>query len=139
MTALGDIVGEPDGATPLDPGEMEGLLFKHITTRGELDELEQANLQAGMKWLNSQKRKKDVDPLTESFVRMLHKKLFGQVWGWAGTFRKTGKNIGVDAIYIGVELRKLLDDTRYWIEYGTYSAKELGARFHHRKLDACSS
>ena len=34
----------PEGATPLDPNEMGGLKFKHITTRGELDELEQANI-----------------------------------------------------------------------------------------------
>lgn len=27
----------PEGATPLDPDEMEGLKFTHITARGELD------------------------------------------------------------------------------------------------------
>jgi hypothetical protein len=27
----------PDGATPLDPNELGGLKFKHVTTRGELD------------------------------------------------------------------------------------------------------
>ena len=42
---------EPDGATPLDPDEKEGLRFKHITTRGELDQLEQANIVEGMQWL----------------------------------------------------------------------------------------
>ncbi|MCA8892609.1 MAG: hypothetical protein KDA56_12485, partial [Hyphomonas sp.] len=45
------IIGEPDGATPLDPDELEGLRFDHITTRGELDELEQANIQTGLLWL----------------------------------------------------------------------------------------
>ena len=35
---------EPDGATPLDPDEIRGLKFDHVTTRGELDELEQANI-----------------------------------------------------------------------------------------------
>ena len=34
----------PDGATPLDPDEMEGLRFRHISTRGELDQLEQAGI-----------------------------------------------------------------------------------------------
>jgi len=34
----------PDGATPLDPDEMAGLRFPHIATRGELDQLEQANI-----------------------------------------------------------------------------------------------
>lgn len=126
---MSKIVGEPEGATPLDPNEMAGLVFKHIQTRGQLDELEQVNIQAGMKWLMRQKK---ADPFTEQFVCELHKRLFGQVWDWAGSFRKTGKNIGCDAIQIGIELRNLLDDARYWVEHDTYPAKELAARFHHR-------
>lgn len=124
-----EIVGSPDGATPLDPDEMEGLRFTHIQTRGQLDQLEQITVQAGMKWLKKQKK---ADPITEGFVCDLHKKLFGDVWSWAGSFRKTGKNIGCDAIYIDVELKKLLDDARYWVDNNTYPPKELAARFHHR-------
>jgi Fic-DOC domain mobile mystery protein B len=118
-----------DGVTPLDPDEMEGLRFKHVATRGELDQLEQANIQKGMAWL---KRQKNPDILTENLVCNLHKQLFGDVWTWAGNFRKTGKNIGVDPIQIAVQLRVLLDDVRYWIEHETYPAKELAARFHHK-------
>ena len=81
----------PDGATPLDPDEMEGLRFKHISTRGELDQLEQASITEGMKWLGKQKAP---NVLTERFVCDLHKRLFGDVWKWAGSFRKTEKNIG---------------------------------------------
>ena len=42
----------PEGATPLDADELEGLKFPHVTTRGELDHLEQANIEAGLLWLN---------------------------------------------------------------------------------------
>ena len=35
----------PEGATPLDPDEMVGLKHKHVTTKSELDHLEQANIQ----------------------------------------------------------------------------------------------
>jgi hypothetical protein len=45
------IAAEPTGATPLDPDEMEGLKFKRITTRGQLDELEQANMGCGLHWV----------------------------------------------------------------------------------------
>lgn len=123
------IVGEPDGSTPLDPDEMTGLLFKHVTTRGELDQLEQANVDEGMQWL---KRQKTPDVLTEGFACDLHKKLFGKVWKWAGSFRKTEKNLGVDPIHIAIQLRQLFDDAQYWIENGTYPPKELAARFHHK-------
>ncbi len=123
------VMGYPEGVAPLDPDEMEGLRFKHVATRNELDQLEQANIEKGMAWL---KRQKSPDILTEELVANLHKQLFGDVWTWAGNFRKTGKNIGVDAIQIAVQLRVLLDDVRSWIEHETYPPKELAARFHHK-------
>jgi Fic-DOC domain mobile mystery protein B len=119
----------PESATPLDPDEMEGLRFKHISTRGELDQLEQANITEGMKWLG---RQKTPDVLTERFVCDLHRWLFGDVWKWAGSFRKTEKNIGVDPFQLASQLQQLLDDVRYWVENDTYPPKELAARFHHK-------
>jgi Fic-DOC domain mobile mystery protein B len=119
----------PESATPLDPDEMEGLRFKHVSTRGELDQLEQANITEGMKWLG---RQKTTDLLTGGFVCDLHRWLFGDVWKWAWSFRKTEKNIGVDPFQIGSQLRQLLDDVRYWVENDTYPPKELAARFHHK-------
>ena len=123
---LGDF---PDGATPLDPDELNGLRFKHVSTRGELDQLEQAGITEGIKWLDKQK---NPDVLSETFVLALHKRLFGSVWKWAGTFRRTEKNIGVDPAQVAIELRQLLDDAKYWVEHRTFPPKELAARFHHR-------
>ena len=118
----------PDGATPLDPNELGGLKFKHIMTREELDELEQANIESGLRWLARHRG----DVLTDDFAIRLHKRLFGDVWDWAGTFRKTGKNIGIDPVHIPVELRILTDNARYWAEHETYPASEAAVRFHHR-------
>src|SRR5262245_43076921 len=98
----------PEGATPLDPNELCGLKFKHITTREELDELEHANIESGLLWLGRHRG----DVLTDDFAITLHRRLFGDVWDWAGSFRKTGKNIGIDPIHIPVELRMLMDNTR---------------------------
>lgn len=119
----------PEGATPLDPDEREGLKPKHITTHGELDELEQINIQAGLRWLARNRRK---DILSDDFLCTLHKRLFGEVWEWAGSYRLTEKNIGIDPLYIGVQLRMLVDEARYWAEHGTYPPLEAAARFHHR-------
>lgn len=120
----------PDGATPLDPNEMEGLKHPHLDTRGELDQLEQQNIQDGYRWLARQRKHKDF--LSEAFLLDFHQHLFGAVWSWAGSFRRTDKNIGVDRFYIGIELRNLLNDARYWVEHGTYQREEFAARFHHR-------
>src|SRR6266567_1740496 len=118
----------PDGATPLDPNERGGLKHKHITTRGELDELEQVNIESGLRWLTRQRG----DVLTENFATTLHKQLFGDVWDWAGSLRKTGKNIGVDPVQIGAQLRQLMDDAKYWAERKTYPPSEAAVRLHHR-------
>jgi Fic-DOC domain mobile mystery protein B len=123
------LVDYSDGATPLDPDELDGLKFKHVSTRGELDQLEQASITEGLEWLDKQK---NPDVLSEAYVLELHKRLFGSVWKWAGIFRRTEKNIGIDPTQIAIQLRQLLDDAKYWVEHGTYSPKELAARFHHK-------
>jgi Fic-DOC domain mobile mystery protein B len=119
----------PPGATPLDPNELDGLKHKHIKTQAELNELEQANVQSGLLWLARQKP----DVLTDAFAIQLHEKLLGEVWDWAGKFRKTGKNIDfVKAIQVPVELRMLMDYAKHWAKNKTYEPLEAAVRFHHR-------
>ena len=119
------------GQTPLDEDEKEGLLISTITTRGELDEFEQLGVEKAIEW--SMKRKLVLENiLTEDFVRELHKRMFSDIWRWAGEFRTTNKNIGVDKNEIRPELKKLLDDCRYWIDNKVFVVDEIGARFSHR-------
>ena len=125
-----DVIAEPEGATRLDPDEREGLRYPHVETRQELNTLEQQNILQGLNWLAKQRKFRDY--LCEDFACELHRQLFGRVWRWAGQFRKTEKNIGIDPLHIGVQLRLLLDDTRYWAEHGTYNREEFAAHFHHR-------
>jgi Fic-DOC domain mobile mystery protein B len=120
-----------EGQTPIDDDEKEGLLVKTITTKGELDEFEQLNIQQAVEW--SMKTKFDRKKfLTEDFLLLIHKKMFGGVWDWAGTKRKTNKNIGVDKTLISMELKKLIDDCNYWIENNTFNQEEIAIRFSHR-------
>ena len=70
--------------------------------------------------------------LTDAFALQLHKRLFGDVWRWGGTLRRTGKNIGVDPLHIAVQLRACVDDARFWFEHKTYPPNEAAIRFHHR-------
>lgn len=126
---MSDVMEEPEGATPLDPDELEGLRPRHVTTRAELNELEQANIDAGLLWLHRRRRH---DVLTLDFLQLLHKQLFGKVWKWAGTFRRTEKTIGADPRHIGERTLGLLGDVRYWVANDTYSPIESALRFHHR-------
>ena len=120
-----------DGQTPLDEEEKEGLLIPSIATRGELDEFEQQNIEQAVQWTFGRSFKPET-VFTEDFVRLLHKRMFGEVWAWAGTFRKTNKNIGIDKWQIPIELRCLLDDVRYWHENNTYPPDEIAVRFKNR-------
>ena len=118
----------PPGATPLDADERASLIPGHIATQGELNEWEQLNILHGEGWAHSQRR----DILDEQFLRRLHREMFGETWRWAGRFRTSDKNIGVDWLRIGVEVKNLLDDIRFQIEHGAMAADEVAVRFHHR-------
>ncbi|MFH0736719.1 MAG: mobile mystery protein B [bacterium] len=120
-----------DGQTPLDEEEKEGLLIKTITTRIELDEFEQLGVEKANEWILG--RNMDVNKIiTEDFIKELHKKMFGDVWQWAGEFRKSNKNIGVDKFTIAVELKKLLEDCNFWISNQTFNEDEIAIRLSHR-------
>jgi Fic-DOC domain mobile mystery protein B len=120
-----------EGQTPIDEDEKEGLLIKTISTRGELDEFEQANIQQAVEWTIKTRFEKD-EILTQDFILLVHKKMFGEVWEWAGTKRKTNKNIGVDKYQISSEIKKLMEDCRYWIDNKTFIPDEIAIRFSHR-------
>jgi Fic-DOC domain mobile mystery protein B len=119
---------QDDAATPLSEEEQEGLIPSYITLRSELNEAEQANILEAQEWAFTRKR----NVLDERFLNNLHKRMFGHVWRWAGQYRRTGKNIGIDACRIPLELRQLIDDCRFWIENKTYEPDEIATRFHHK-------
>lgn len=120
-----------DGQTPLDEEEKEGLLIPAVATRGELDEFEQQNIEQAVQWTLGRAIKPET-VFTEEFIRMVHKRMYADVWAWAGEFRKTNKNIGIDKWQIPTELRCLLDDARCWHENNTYPPDEIAVRFKHR-------
>lgn len=120
-----------NGQTPLSEEEMEGLKIPSISTRGELDEVEQLNIQKAIEWTIRLKIKPE-QLFSEKFVLDLHKKMYGDVWKWAGTFRKSEKNIGIKSYYIAIQLKQLLDDALFWFNNNTYSKEETAIRFKHK-------
>jgi len=122
-----------EGQTPLDDDERDGLRIVSITTRGELDEFEQLGVEQAVAC--SMKRRFTIDPiLTEEFVKEVHRRMFSEIWTWAGEFRSTNKNLGVDAYEIRQELKKLLDDCLYWVNQNTFPPDEIAVRFGHRMV-----
>ena len=120
-----------DGQTPLDEDEKQDLI-PTILTRADLDRFEQENIIEARRWVMQKSVLTRQDIFTERFLLGLHKRMFGQVWTWAGAYRKSNKNIGVDYYQISTELHKLLGDSKYWLEHQTYEITDLAIIFHYR-------
>ncbi len=120
-----------NGQTPLDEDEKAGLLIPTITTREELDEFEQLNIEEALQWVLG-KTFNDQLLFSDKFVKELHKRMYGNVWKWAGEFRKTNKNLGVDKWQISTALKILNDDAIYWLNNQIYNPDEFAVRYKHR-------
>jgi Fic-DOC domain mobile mystery protein B len=119
---------EPEHATSLTPEECRGLIPAHIAYRSELNEAEFENIARAQDWALARKR----DPISETFVKELHRRMLGDVWKWAGKFRTSERNLGIPFYEIPVALRQFLDDTKAWMEHAAYPPDEIAVRFHHR-------
>jgi Fic-DOC domain mobile mystery protein B len=119
---------DDEANTPLAPEEREDLVPSYITLRHELNEAEQINIDEALRWAESRKR----DVLDREFLNEFHRRMFGDVWRWAGQYRTTARNIGVDAYRIAMDVQQAIDDARYWVENTTYSPDEIAVRFSHR-------
>ncbi len=71
--------------------------------------------------------------LEVDFLRELHKRMFGEVWRWAGEYSKErDRRIGSDNYMIPIDLRALMEEVRYWLDHDSYPPDEIALRFHHR-------
>ena len=127
---MSDVFDQPgDAATPLTVEEQRDLIPSYISTRDDLNEAEQQNILRGQDWAL---RRRKPGLLNEKFITQLHKQMLGEVWRWAGDFRRSERNLGIPFYEIPAALRHLLDDVKAWIEVKSFSPGEIAVRFHHR-------
>lgn len=127
--------GDADGATPLDPDELDGLIPAGILSRADLNAWEQSGIRTARSWVLDRRRPVPADRLlTERFLRELHRRMFGNTWRWAGHYRQSDTNIGVHWPTIPVAMHDALADTTAWLTYETWPRRELLARSHHRMV-----
>ena len=119
---------QDDAATLLTDEERVELIPHWITLRAELNEAEQDNIVEALEWAFTRRR----NILDQRVLKELHRRMFGRVWRWAGSFRRTARNIGVDAYRIPADLGQLLDDCMFWVDNKSYEPDEIAVRFHHR-------
>jgi Fic-DOC domain mobile mystery protein B len=129
LLQTGDEAG--DGSTLLSPEEEDDLI-PSLSTKQELNEWERLNILEAYAWALAPRNIRRFDPLTEPYIRMLHRRMFDQTWKWAGTYRTTEKNIGVPFCYIAESLAMLLGDAHFWLDRSCFDPDEMAIRFHHR-------
>lgn len=122
-----------EGQTPLDPSESAGLRALFVRTRAELDEVEARNILKALPWARRTITRLSIEQiLGEKFIKDLHRRMFGEVWRWAGAYRTVDRNLGVPSSQVPRDVEHLLSDARYWAEYATYGPDELAIRLKHR-------
>jgi|JI9StandDraft_1071089.scaffolds.fasta_scaffold09012_8 Fic-DOC domain mobile mystery protein B len=129
---MGLALNPKEGDTELSQEELTLIIPKHISTRKQLDEVEQNNIEEAFQWLLSLKLIEATKLFSVEFQDLLHKKMFGNVWKWAGSQRMNETNIGVKPFEIAVERKKLNEDAMFWFNNKTWSPAEIALRFHHR-------
>ena len=107
------------------------MIPSDLATRGDLDRAELESILDAQTWAY-RRTWRAADLLDSYALADLHRRMFRQVWRWAGTWRLRETSIGIAPEAIQVALRMLLDDTLTWIEFRTYPSDEIAVRFHHR-------
>ena len=125
-----DFSDQPLGATPLD--DVSGLRSDSVFTRRDLDEVETINIYQAFEWLSGARVE---DVFTVDFYVTLHRKMFCDVWDWAGVLRtQTGDQVGhpfVRAEQVAAELgRVAYEFYRDW-ESQDGALLTFLARYHH--------
>ncbi len=118
------------GETPID---VSGLKRKAIGNRSELNRAEAENIRkAVVRYLAARPSRRSA-PFTLSWTKRLHKQMFGDVWRWAGEFRRENLNIGCEWHQVPMQLQALLDDLAFWEEQGA-ARLDQAVRLHHRSV-----
>jgi Fic-DOC domain mobile mystery protein B len=126
-----DLFEPADDATPLSAVE-QAALIPSLSTRAELNQLERLNINAARVWAMRRTVLRRPDLLSDGFARELHRRMFNQVWSWAGRYRTTEKNLGWTVPRLTEGVRHACDDAKAWIEHSTYPLPEAAVRLHHR-------
>ncbi|MBI2170298.1 MAG: hypothetical protein HYU28_12490 [Actinobacteria bacterium] len=107
MVGQSGLVPDGDGHTLLSPEDLEHLKLTHITTRGDLNEAEQLNILQAV----AETRPPSVGELLDDlYLRRLHRRMFGDVWQWAGRYRMHETNLGADPDLIPAIVKDVVRD-----------------------------
>jgi Fic-DOC domain mobile mystery protein B len=107
-----------------------------VLTQAELNRAEAENISNAMAWLFHSRRRLRPESVTdEEWLQRLHRRMYGDVWAWAGQYRTTDRNLGVPYWQVRADMRNLRCDVAAWlsdISASRYSTDECAVRFGYR-------
>jgi Fic-DOC domain mobile mystery protein B len=126
------LTGDPPGATPLDPDDLQGLIPTWVATRGDLDQAEFQSITRARPWAEQKARRAGPEGVLQSdFLFDLHRRMFDGVWRWAGEARRRQTNLGVAPGQIRVAVRQAMDDAQAWHVHDAFPIDGRAIRLHH--------
>lgn len=119
------------GQTPID--DISGLRDRGIRTQGALNAAEAENIRKAVLKYLAAKPTRRAAPFDLAWTRRLHAEMFGEVWAWAGAFRRRELNIGSAPEHIETDMQGLLDDLGAWAGHDMPRIEQ-AVRLHHRAV-----
>lgn len=117
----------PVGSTPLTEEDQKGLLIPSIFDREALNIAESANIAKAKAYFLVHKRKyADASYLlSDACLRDVHRRMFNEVWAWAGTYRSHDTTIGVPFETVPMRVRETLLNFRTRLDHIDESAESI--------------
>ena len=121
----------PEDATPI--ADCSGLIPAWVHHLNDLNRVEAENIMnAQRKYLQGTVS----DPknwFQARELKAIHQAMFGEVWEWAGAYRKSITSIGINPNLIPMQLAELCLEVSSWSQYPVeLTFVEMAARVHHR-------
>lgn len=102
----------PDDATPLD--DLSDLIPKWVENLKDLNRVEAENIALAKRKYFQIELQNPTKWFHPKQLLTIHYEMFGHVWKWAGTFRKTLKSIGSKPYLIPLQLAELCTEVHSW-------------------------
>jgi Fic-DOC domain mobile mystery protein B len=107
-----------------------------VATRADLNRVELESITRSLPPLLAAARSGGPHTILEyGFMTDVHRRMFADVWRWAGALRRRETNIGVEPRYIAQRSVQAIDDARYWHDEHIYPPDDLAARLHAILVD----
>lgn len=121
----------PHDHDALRPDEIDALVPTFVATRDDVAIAEQANIEAATRWAFGRRRVAEPHVLMSvEFADDLHRRMFGDVWRWAGEHSPDRTVTGVLPDRIRPRLESAFKNAHYWHDHQLGTPEERAVRLH---------